>query len=55
LERNENLTNCIVSNPVCSFCAKSYINATMNNLNQLQTLYREPCAGFVSEKNIRLG
>ncbi|CAF3960171.1 unnamed protein product, partial [Rotaria sp. Silwood2] len=47
LEGNENLTNCIVSNPVCGFCSKSYINATMNNLNELITLYREPCSGFI--------
>ncbi|CAF1345759.1 unnamed protein product [Rotaria sordida] len=47
LEGNENLINCIVSNPVCGFCAKSYINATINNSNQLITLYRESCAGFI--------
>ncbi|CAF3514551.1 unnamed protein product [Rotaria sp. Silwood1] len=47
LEGNENLTNCIVSNPVCGFCAKSYINATMNHSNELITLYRESCAGFI--------
>ncbi|CAM4902989.1 unnamed protein product [Rotaria socialis] len=47
LEGNEKLKNCIVSNPVCGFCAKSYINVAMNNANQLITLYREPCAGFI--------
>ncbi|CAF4852515.1 unnamed protein product, partial [Rotaria sp. Silwood2] len=47
LEGNENLTNCIVSNPVCDFCSKSYINTTMNNLNELITLYRKPCSGFI--------
>lgn len=47
LDGNEQLLNCFVSNPVCGFCAKSYINATMNNTNQLITLYREPCHGFI--------
>jgi len=43
LEGNEKLLDCFVSNPVCGFCAKSYINAT----TQLITLYRESCAGFI--------
>ncbi|CAF1382356.1 unnamed protein product, partial [Rotaria sordida] len=48
LEGNKNLINCIVSNPVCGYCAKSYINATtINNSNQLITLYRESCTGFI--------
>ncbi|CAF1491639.1 unnamed protein product [Rotaria sp. Silwood1] len=47
LEGNKNLINCIVSNPVCGYCAKSYINATINNSKQLITLYREPCKGFI--------
>jgi hypothetical protein len=47
LEGNERLLNCFVSNPVCGYCAKSYISANMNNTNQLITLYREVCAGFI--------
>jgi hypothetical protein len=47
LEGNEKLLDCFVSNPVCGFCAKSYINVTKNNTNQLITLYRESCAGFI--------
>ncbi|UJR07771.1 hypothetical protein I4U23_012054 [Adineta vaga] len=48
LEGNENLAHCIVANPVCGLCAKSYINASMMNYsNQLITLYREPCTGFI--------
>ncbi|CAF3770213.1 unnamed protein product [Adineta steineri] len=47
LEGNDSLRHCIVSNPVCGLCAKSYMNATMNNSNQLITLYRESCTGFI--------
>ncbi|CAF3093083.1 unnamed protein product [Rotaria sp. Silwood2] len=31
LEGNKNLINCIIANSVCGYCAKSYINATINN------------------------
>lgn len=47
LEGNESLKTCFVSNPVCGFCAQSYMNAAVNELQQLQTLYREPCTGFI--------
>lgn len=47
LQGNGRLSTCIVSNPVCGHCARSYITATTNHTNQLITLYREPCQGFV--------
>ena len=47
LQGNEQLSACFVSNPVCGNCAKSYVTATTNHTNQLITLYREPCNGFV--------
>lgn len=47
LEVNKNVMNCIVSNPVCGYCAKPYINTMMKNSNPLTTVYREPCAGFI--------
>ena len=44
LNGNANLLNSFVSNPVCGYCAKSYINTFKDNL---LTLYREPCSGFI--------
>ncbi|CAF1527330.1 unnamed protein product, partial [Rotaria sp. Silwood1] len=47
LQQNNKLHDCIVANPVCGYCAKAYINATLTSNNTLQTLYRELCSGFI--------
>ncbi|CAF1492186.1 unnamed protein product [Adineta ricciae] len=48
LQETKSLYSCIVCNPVCGFCAPTYINTMRNSSDEkLKTLYRESCSGFI--------
>ncbi|CAF1690568.1 unnamed protein product, partial [Adineta ricciae] len=48
LQESKSLYSCIVCNPVCGFCAPTYINTMRNSSDgKLKTLYRESCSGII--------